>query len=147
MQYLFALGIVYSLAAMAIKLSIILLYVRVFSTANNAFRWFIYAASFLTVALSVVFIIVLLGACQPMQFFWTRFDGISEGTCIDLGSFFVAFSVFNASVDVYLLVLPIPLVLKLHMSARKKFIVCALMMLGILYVSVRLQLRLAAQSD
>lgn len=146
-QYLFALGIVYSLAAMTIKLSIILLYVRVFSTANNTFRRCIYAASFLTVALSVTFIIVILAACQPMEFFWTKYDGVSEGTCIDLGSFFVAFSIFNVSVDVFLLVLPIPLVLKLHMSARKKLIVCALMMLGILYVSPRPQVQPAAQSN
>lgn len=132
-QYLFALGIVYSLAAMAIKLSIILLYIRVFSTSNTAFRRCIYTASFLSVALSVTFIIVILAACQPLEFFWTQYDGVSEGTCIDISSFFVAFSIFNVSLDVFLLVLPIPMVLKLHMSVRKKLIVCALMMLGILY--------------
>ncbi|KAL2274803.1 hypothetical protein FJTKL_02707 [Diaporthe vaccinii] len=129
--YLFALGIIYSLAAMAIKMSIILLYVRVFSTANTVFRRCIFTAEFLTMALSVIFIVVILAACRPMQFFWTRFDGVSEGTCIDISSFFVAFSIFNVSVDVFLLILPIPMVLKLHMSVRKKLIVCALMMLGI----------------
>ncbi|KAK2611667.1 hypothetical protein N8I77_004997 [Diaporthe amygdali] len=128
---LFALGIIYTLAAMFIKASIILLYVRVFSTTNKAFRLCIYFASFLTVALAVTFIVVILAACQPMEFFWTRYDGHSEGTCIDLGSFFVAFSIFNVSLDVFLLVLPIRQVLKLHMSARKKIIVCALMLLGI----------------
>lgn len=117
---------------MFIKASIILLYVRVFSTTNKAFRLCIYFASFLTVALAVTFIVVILAACQPMEFFWTRYDGRSEGTCIDLGSFFVAFSIFNVSLDVFLLVLPIRQVLKLHMSARKKIIVCALMLLGIL---------------
>lgn len=132
MQYLFALGIVYTLAAMSIKTSIILLYIRVFSTTNKVFRVCIYIASVLTVCLAVTFIVVILAACQPMQFFWTRYDGTSEGTCINLGSFFVAFSIFNVSLDVFLLVLPIPQVLKLHMSARKKVIVCALMMLGIL---------------
>lgn len=133
-QYLFALGIIYSLAAMTIKLSIILLYTRVFSTANTTFRRCIYAAFFFTVALSVTFIVVILASCQPMQFFWTQYDGVSEGTCINISAFFVAFSIFNVSLDVYLLVLPIPMVLKLHMSVRKKLIVCALMMLGILYV-------------
>ncbi|KAG6362551.1 hypothetical protein INS49_007643 [Diaporthe citri] len=128
--YLFALAIVYSLAAMAIKMSIILLYVRVFSTANTAFRRCIFAAEFLTMALSVTFIVVILAACQPLQFFWTQYDGVSEGTCISTSSFFVAFSIFNVSVDVFLLVLPIPMVLKLHMSVRKKLIVCALTMLG-----------------
>ncbi|KAL1849680.1 hypothetical protein Daus18300_013181 [Diaporthe australafricana] len=130
-MYLFALGIVYTLAAMSIKTSIILLYIRVFSTTNKIFRLSIYLASVLTACLAITFIVVILAACQPMQFFWTRYDGISEGTCIDLGSFFVAFSIFNVSLDVFLLVLPIPQVLKLHMSARKKWIVCALMMLGI----------------
>lgn len=132
MQYLFALGIVYSMAAMTIKLSIILLYIRVFSTAETLFRRCIYAALFFTLALSATFIIVILAACRPLQYFWTRYDGFSEGTCIDLGSFFAAFSVFNVSLDVFLLALPIPMVLKLHMSARKKLIVCALMLLGIL---------------
>lgn len=135
MQYLFALGIIYSLAAMAIKLSIILLYKRVFSMTSTGFRRCIYAAFFFTVALSVTFIVVILAACRPLQFFWTQYDGKSEGSCINISSFFVAFSIFNVSLDVFLLVLPIPMVLKLHMSARKKLIVCALMMLGILYVS------------
>lgn len=134
MQYLFALGIIYSLAAMAIKLSIILLYIRVFSTANTTFRRSIYAGFIFTVSLCVTFIVVILAACQPMEFFWTQYDGISEGTCINISSFFVAFSIFNVSLDVFLLILPIPMVLKLHMSVRKKLIVCALMMLGILYV-------------
>lgn len=134
MQYLFALGIIYSLAAMTIKLSITLLYIRVFSTQSTGFRRCIYAAFFFTVALSVTFIVVICAACRPLQYFWTQYDGVSEGSCINISSFFVAFSIFNVSLDVFLLALPIPMVLKLHMSARKKFIVCALMMLGILYV-------------
>jgi hypothetical protein len=127
-------GIVYAMAAATVKLSIILLYVRVFSTAQTIFRHCIYAAFFVTMALGTTFIIVMLTGCQPLEYFWTSFDGVSEGTCIAFGSFFAAFSVFNVSLDVFLLVLPIPMVLKLHMSARKKLIVCALMMLGILYV-------------
>lgn len=123
------------MAAMIIKLSIILLYIRVFSTAQLGFRRCIYAALFFTLALAATFIIVITAACRPLQYFWTRYDGFSEGTCIDLGSFFAAFSVLNVSLDLFLLALPIPMVLKLHMSARKKMIVCALMMLGILYVS------------
>jgi hypothetical protein len=119
---------------MTIKLSIILLYIRVFSTAQSLFRRCTYAALFFTVALGATFIVVIIAACQPLQYFWTRYDGRSEGTCIDLGTFFAAFSVFNVSLDVFLLALPIPMVLKLHMSARKKLIVCALMLLGILYV-------------
>ncbi|KAI3392592.1 hypothetical protein diail_5466 [Diaporthe ilicicola] len=130
-MYLFALAITYTLAAMFIKTSIILLYIRVFSTTNKGFRLCIYFASFMTGCLAVTFIVVILSACQPMQFFWTKFDGTSEGTCIDVSSFFIAFSIFNVSLDVFLLVLPIPQVLKLHMSARKKMIVCALMLLGI----------------
>lgn len=122
------------MAAMTIKLSIILLYIRVFSTSQTLFRRCIYTALFFTAALSITFIVTILAACQPLQYFWTRYDGSSEGTCIDLGSFFAAFSVFNVSLDVFLLALPIPMVLRLHMSARKKLIVCALMMLGILYV-------------
>ncbi|KAG8156608.1 hypothetical protein KVR01_013559 [Diaporthe batatas] len=129
--YLFAIGVVYTMAAMTIKLSIILLYIRVFSTAHTIFRHCIHGALLMTMALGATFTVVITSSCRPLQYFWTRYDGVSEGTCIDLGSFFAAFSVMNVSLDVFLLVLPIPMVLKLQMSARKKTIVCALMLLGI----------------
>lgn len=129
--YLFALATVYNMAAMTIKLSLILLYIRVFSTAETVFRRCAYTALFFALALAATFTVVIIASCRPLNYFWTRYDGSSEGTCIDLGSFFFAFSILNVSLDVFLLALPIPMVLKLHMSLRKKLIVCALLLLGI----------------
>ena len=66
-----------------------------------------------------------------MSFYWTRFAGNTEGTCpLDVGTFFVVLAIINVFLDAFILAIPIPQVVRLQMSTRKKISICGLMLLG-----------------
>ena len=67
--------------------------------------------------------------CSPLPHYWTQYKG-TEGTCIDVGRFFVILAVINLITDVILLAIPVPNILKLQMSKNKKIAVCVILALG-----------------
>lgn len=71
----------------------------------------------------------MASACKPLSFFWEQFTGV-PGSCIDVNSFFLALGIINMIDDVIILAIPIPQILRLQMSARKKGGVSGIMLLG-----------------
>lgn len=132
-QLMWALSLNYALAVWAIKLSILLLYVRLFRVDSKTFRFLIYFGMFATSALSFSAVVALIVSCQPLSYFWTQYDGVSPGHCgLDVDQLYLAIAVINMCLDLYLLVLPIPRVMRLQMSPRRKLVVCASLFLGIM---------------
>jgi hypothetical protein len=54
----------------------------------------------------------------------------SEGSCIDVGQFFVALAIINLITNVIVLLIPVPEVIKLQMSREKKAAVFGILALG-----------------
>ncbi|KAM0491176.1 hypothetical protein ACHAP8_010854 [Fusarium lateritium] len=67
--------------------------------------------------------------CTPISHYWTQFMG-SQGSCIDVGQFFVALAIVNLITNVVVLLIPVPEVLKLQMSREKKAGVFGILALG-----------------
>lgn len=67
--------------------------------------------------------------CSPITYYWNQFRG-AEGHCIDVNTFYLALGIINMANDVVILTIPIPQILKLQMSTRKKAAVCGIMLLG-----------------
>lgn len=130
---MWALSLNYAAAVWAIKLSILLLYVRLFRVDSRSFRLLVYFGIFATSALSLSAVVALLVACQPLQYFWMQFHDPDAGYCrLNINMLYMTIAIINLLLDFYLLALPIPRVLRLQMSPRKKFIVCSSLFLGIL---------------
>jgi hypothetical protein len=127
--YTFVLGFCVALN----KLSVLLLYNRIFNRRNDldlSFRLVLWTAVFFSCAIPFILIIVMVCACQPVSYYWTEFGG-GEGSCrVDTNTFFWTYGVVNAIMDFSILVLPIPLILRLQMSMKKKAAVCGVMLLG-----------------
>ncbi|OOO07976.1 hypothetical protein OAory_01044760 [Aspergillus oryzae] len=121
----FANEISYTLLIPSIKISILLLYRRIFSVRN--FR----IASLITGGLVVswclaVFITVLL-QCRPIALNWNK---TLEGTCIDPKQFFFGNAISNLLIDVVILALPIPMVLQLQLRLSQKLTILGIFLLG-----------------
>lgn len=130
---MWALSLNYAAAVWALKLSILLLYIRLFRVDSRSFRLFLYFGIFATSSLSLSAIVALVVACQPLHYFWTQFEDHTTGYCrLNIDTLYLTMAVINLFLDFYLLALPIPRVLKLQMSPRKKFIVCSSLFLGVL---------------
>ncbi|KAK8076787.1 hypothetical protein PG994_004059 [Apiospora phragmitis] len=124
---------VYATAVTVTRVSILLLYHRLFdtnTTSNMVYVWQTRVAIAFTAAYPLVMYIVMAVACRPLSFYWTKYLGETNGVCIDVMGFYLAFGVLNMINDLIILVLPIPTIAKLHMDWRKKLSIMAIMLLG-----------------
>ncbi|KAG7004638.1 hypothetical protein G7Y79_00024g055880 [Physcia stellaris] len=115
----------YGVSITAVKLSVLLFYRRVFSTAP--FRRRIIVLAILVLAWFVVN--NLLGAfqCIPVRKAW---EPEIPGRCINFLDFFIGIQVPNIILDALILALPVRAVLQLQMSKKKKISVLAVFLLG-----------------
>ncbi|KAH9238752.1 hypothetical protein K456DRAFT_1746701 [Colletotrichum gloeosporioides 23] len=128
-KILYAYTFVYGTACAATKISILLFYQRVFISRVPSFRLSLITGYFLSIAYPIVIWGTMGNACKPLHFYWDQFIG-AQGTCIDLNTFYLALGIINMINDIIVLLLPIPQILKLQMSGRKKLAVCSIMLLG-----------------
>ena len=79
--------------------------------------------------------LVAIFACRPVAGFY---DMNIRPTCIDDLKFYLATAILNIVTDLYILVLPIPMVWRLNTNMNKKFAISAMFMLGGLYVLLQM---------
>lgn len=118
----------------ATKLSILLLYVRLFGLDDRKFKTHIYIGVFLSLTTAFGMTLVLVATCRPMSYLWNRYgsDEVQDGGyCSDTGNGLFAIGLVNLCLDFYLLSIPIPQILRLDMSGRKKLILCGLILFGL----------------
>lgn len=86
--------------------------------------------TFITIGQTLAIIVCMATICRPLSYFWDRYYFDIQGTCNDDALFLLISGITNASIDVALLITPIPQILKLNISAKKKAAVCGIMLLG-----------------
>lgn len=78
------------------------------------------------------FLVVLLEAyllCRPLAYNW---DETVEGTCADKNSAFLSSAIINLLIDLCTVVLPLPMLWRLHMPTARKIGITAMFSLGAL---------------
>lgn len=68
--------------------------------------------------------------CHPVSYFWQGWDGEHKGGCIDANSFIYAGSGINISIDISIILLPLPELFKLQLSQKKKVAIMAMFSVG-----------------
>jgi hypothetical protein len=72
-------------------------------------------------------VLVATFACRPVRAFYTP---SVPGTCIDSVKFYWATAVLNVATDLYILILPMPIVWGIQTSLRRKVAITIIFMLG-----------------
>ncbi|RKL34114.1 hypothetical protein BFJ72_g9601 [Fusarium proliferatum] len=119
----------FAISVFTTKVSILLFYRRLFSRGGFSFKIAFWFGSFLVASYPVIFLFTMILGCTPISHYWTQFKG-TEGTCIDVGQFFVILAIINLFTNVIVLLIPVPEVLKLQMSREKKGAVFGILALG-----------------
>lgn len=109
------------------KMAILLLYLRVFPTQN--FRKVVVASLVVCAAYIPAFALAISFHCSPISYGWTSWSGETEGHCFNLNAFAWAHAIINIIFDLWVLLLPMPQLLQLHLGRRKK--VHLLLMFGV----------------
>ncbi|KAJ3962094.1 hypothetical protein N0V92_001185 [Colletotrichum tropicale] len=118
--------IVYAIPPGACKMVILLFFLEL---NNNAkwFRWSVYITMFVVVGSSLSILFSSIFPCKPIP---SAYDLVTDGECIDRVATFKATAAFGVITDVMIICIPIPMVLSLHISTRKKVGLLALFGIG-----------------
>ncbi|KAJ2986755.1 hypothetical protein NUW58_g4878 [Xylaria curta] len=128
-RLLYSYTFIYAGSVSFTKLSILLFYRRLFERGSTWFHIRLAFAAFFCIGYLLSIWAVAGALCQPVEFFWTKFLG-ATGKCLDINSSFLSLTVLNLVADLLVLLVPIPEILALQMSTKKKIGVCGVMLLG-----------------
>jgi hypothetical protein len=125
------------------KLSILYFYRRIFTTTR--LRQFVQGVIYFVMLYFGACFFTLLFECRPLTLYWhiLVLPKGTSGVCVDEGNILLAAGLLNVFIDLVILVLPVPTVLKLHIRWSQKLQVLAVFMAGTL-VRVSSMIRIAA---
>lgn len=133
-KWLYIFEALFPVTTIATKLSILYLYKRIFSTLNKKFAWALYTVGALQVVWAVSGFFTTVFQCWPIDVLWRLegglFSGHPAGHCIDLVASLTGLAVINTVLNTALLVLPMPMVWKLHTSRKHKIALTLIFALG-----------------
>lgn len=142
-QYFWVEQFIYQLIIVLTKISIVLLYLRIFP--KEVSTRFANTCHAIIIALSVygaAFIVSFFFQCRPINLFWHQWDGEHDGSCAQNQVSFYVNSAFNITFDLIVFILPVPKLMKLSVQdSRPKVAVGVIFLVG-LFVTVCSMVRL-----
>ncbi|KAI9884601.1 MAG: hypothetical protein M1823_003621 [Watsoniomyces obsoletus] len=113
-----------------IKVSILLLYLRIF-TVTRWFRWIVYGTTLVVAGMHLTCIILFLCQNRPLNGYWDP-ERVQETAWVRLDYVVLALGVVTIVTDLIVLILPIPIIWQLQMRMRLKLIVLAILLVGVI---------------
>ena len=129
MKVLFVLGVTYNCAHLTIKISILLLYRKLFTFMNHKFKiaWY---ALLTYVVICWIFTTVLANVqCTPTSYSWEQVLGV-PGHCLEPQGPDISSALAFLVADLGLFVMPLPILWALKVSLRRKIQLCFLFAFG-----------------
>lgn len=124
-QLILASGVTWLLGTIFIKLAILWLYTRIFSTAQFK-RWSRILMG-VTGAYGVAFLILFMSRCTPMSQQWAPVPG---GHCRDITIDQIVSVTINIILDIAMTIMPMPMLWGLQMPLKNKVAVSAMFGMG-----------------
>ncbi|KAF2828231.1 hypothetical protein CC86DRAFT_289689, partial [Ophiobolus disseminans] len=128
LKLILAVIVVYKMTMTLIKISILMIYLRL--AVNQTFERLCKVTMGLLVAWQVIVIIVVPTQCTPLRKLWD-FTGTVQGHCINANAFYHTTSAFHIAMDLWILVLPLKLILRIPRPPREKIALFIIFGLGI----------------
>lgn len=126
----FASQLLWAVAIPIIKISILLLYTRIFGVLSY-FRYTAYILGVFSVLWGIMVVFVVSLTCRPLKYTW---DKSGEGSCINATVFYIIGSGLNVITDFIVLFLPLHAVWYLQLSIQQKLQLTGVFLLGSLWV-------------
>ncbi|KAK5174363.1 uncharacterized protein LTR77_001443 [Saxophila tyrrhenica] len=121
LKYFWIGEMIYIFCVTSTRQSILLFYLRIFpSSVSSSFRRICLVTMGVFIVSPIVFLFTIIFQCNPVSYTWTRWDGVTEGHCINVLAQIIAGSTLNTFYDLVVFILPIPRLLKVQISTRKK---------------------------
>lgn len=125
-KVLFIVDLIYNTGLTVIKMSVLLSYVRVFQIVL-VYRFIFWTVAFLIVGWGISMNFMAIFTCVPIHKAW---DSTLPGHCSSLYKTFLGLAIPNIVIDFILLVLPVPMLWRLHMETSSKIALVAIFSAG-----------------
>ena len=127
-QGLWSSSLTYNLAAVLLKDSLLLQYLRL--SIDIGYQRACWALGTVVTAYGIAAVFVGIFSCQPISYGWD--DNVHDGRCIDLLAFWLFNAAFSSATDVIICVLPTPVLRGLSLPPKQVIALKCLFVLGIL---------------
>lgn len=125
------------------KVSLVLLYMRIF--ISRSFKISAHIVLAVVISYGIAGVAATIFQCIPIAGSW---DKSVDATCINSDMFWVANAILNILTDVMVLALPIPSIFGLQLKRRERFMLCLIFLLGGLCVQLIIEIhRLTASNS
>ncbi|KAK6829374.1 hypothetical protein PG987_009958 [Apiospora arundinis] len=126
------------------KISILLLYLRIFP--DRKFRKHVFMLMVVMALFCAAFVVTLLTYCVPFDYTWMRWNNERHGKCINMDAQTYTCAALNIVLDIVIFFMPIPQLMKLDLSWKKKMGIIFTFLVG-LFVTICSVVRLHALID
>ncbi|KAL4947146.1 hypothetical protein BDW69DRAFT_190465 [Aspergillus filifer] len=121
----YVMGHMYQVAIALTKLSVLALYYR--ASNSKLFHRVVFATAAVVVLWLINIEILLFWVCQPISIFWGNHDGF----CYDMCAFALSNNIINLCMDLWILVLPLPIIFRMRVSTKHKILLSSLFSIGL----------------
>lgn len=126
---------IYVLCGSFAKLSLLVVYLRV--APGGWFKTWSWIIVGIVLCHTIVLVFLMVFSCTPVPKRWDITIPATQGSCINVVALYFATAIANIVTDVMVMVLPIPLVLRLHMPKWQKHGVLLVFTFASLYVAIQ----------
>ncbi|KAH7139806.1 hypothetical protein B0J13DRAFT_478123 [Dactylonectria estremocensis] len=130
LKLLYVAEIFYMVAEMLVQMSLLAFYIRVFPGASVFVRRSSWILLGIVGCFGIANTCAMIFQCTPVPFFWIGWAGETAGTCIDINLFSWIRAAIEIAIDVAIISLPLPSVIKLQMNWKKKIQVLLMFIVG-----------------
>lgn len=141
LRYFYAMASLYFTQVTLLKLSLTFFYIRVFpSTGVQRLLWG--TVVFVTLW-GIMFVLIAIFQCRPINYFWTKWDGQHQGSCLNINAITESHAGISIVLDFWILGIPLWQLWGLKLHWKKKVGVALMFCVGT-FVTIVSILRLRA---
>lgn len=129
-MYFYIMAVLYFLQVTLLKMSLLFFYLRIFP--DKTVRRFLWGTVWFNAGFGLFFVVLSIFQCQPISFYWTKWDGEHEGKCLGINGIAWANAAVSIALDVWMLTIPLLQLRKLQMHWTKKVGVAIMFIVGTL---------------
>lgn len=117
----------FTAANVLVRLSIIALYLRLFSTMRR-FCTLLRVSAWIMLILELALVLLYTCSCQPVQYFWNK--EVANGHCLDQGRILAGSGGVDTVTGILVLVLPFPVIGRLQTGIKRKWALIGVFSIG-----------------
>ncbi|KAE9571853.1 hypothetical protein CGMCC3_g11976 [Colletotrichum fructicola] len=142
--YFYIMAWLYFLQVTLVKLAIIFFYMRIFP-AREVQRM-LWGTTIFIIVWGLAFVITAVFQCKPIHYFWTKWDGLHEGSCANANAISWSNAAISIALDLWMLAIPLWQLRALRLHWKKKIGVAMMFIVGT-FVTVVSIIRLQSLVD